>query len=288
MVSLDARPAALAGLDSGELLFFAVKLLDLPAEAGRFLHGLGGELRGVVGDHIIRTLGGKRQAEQFQLMPLGEAPQVDVLARKLILGAPGERVHPVVVAPLPGLIDEAVALEGAVVEFLERLDVEHQPLRGVPTVHQHGLEVELLVMHQVVEHLLDVVELGLVVAAGIVDAVVDDPELLRCGVDIDAVDDPDAPDHRLGVAAVLTAYQIDVLRVGLVQHRVIKDDVARLTGHDLAAHVLPEQPGGDPLPCKVAVGQIVAEAPGVLGKVRQRVVDLRTQQKLAVVQTGNA
>jgi hypothetical protein len=32
----------------------------------------------------------------------------------------------------------------------------------------------------------------------------------------------------------------------------------------------------------------VAETPGVLGKVRQRVVDLRTQQKLAVVQTGNA
>ena len=33
VVSLDARPAALAGLDSGELLFFAVKLLDLPAPA---------------------------------------------------------------------------------------------------------------------------------------------------------------------------------------------------------------------------------------------------------------
>ena len=48
-------------------------------------------------------------------------------------------------------------------------------------------------MPQVVEHLLDVVELGLVVAAGIVDAVVDDPELLRSRVDIDAVDDPDAP-----------------------------------------------------------------------------------------------
>jgi hypothetical protein len=54
-------------------------------------------------------------------------------------------------------------------------------------------QVELLVMPQVVEHLLDVVELGLVVAAGIVDAVVDDPELLRSRVDIDAVDDPDAP-----------------------------------------------------------------------------------------------
>ena len=74
MVSLDARLAALTGLDAGELLFFTVKLLDLPAEAGRFLHGLGGELSGVVGDHMIRTLGGKRQAEQFQLMPLGDAP----------------------------------------------------------------------------------------------------------------------------------------------------------------------------------------------------------------------
>jgi len=33
VVSLDARPAALAGLDSGDLLFFDEKLLDLPAPA---------------------------------------------------------------------------------------------------------------------------------------------------------------------------------------------------------------------------------------------------------------
>ena len=76
--------------------------------------------------------------------------------------------------------------------------------------------------------------------------------------------------------------------MGLVQHRVVKDDAARCTGGDLAAHVLPDQPGGDPFPCEVAVGQVVAETTGVLGKVRQRVVDLRTQQKLAVVQSGQA
>ena len=209
VVSLDSRPAALAGLDSGELLFFAVKLLDLPAQAGRFLHGLGVGVRGVVGDDIIRALGGKRQAEQFELMALWEVSQVHLLACKLLPGAPGERVHPVVVAPLAGLVDQPVALEGAVVEFLERLNVEHQPLRGVPAVHQHGLKGELLVMHQVVEHLLDVMELGLAVALGVVDAVVDDPELLGFGVDVDAVNHPDAPDHRVGIAAVLAAHQSD-------------------------------------------------------------------------------
>jgi hypothetical protein len=36
VVSPDARPAALAGLDSGELLFFAVKLLD-SSSGGRTL-----------------------------------------------------------------------------------------------------------------------------------------------------------------------------------------------------------------------------------------------------------
>ena len=92
VVSPDARPAALAGLDSGDLLFFTMKLPGLPAEAGRFLHGLGGEVRGVVGDHTVRVLGGKRQAEQFELMALGEAPQVDALACKLLPGAPSERV----------------------------------------------------------------------------------------------------------------------------------------------------------------------------------------------------
>ena len=45
VVALGARLATLAGLDAGELLLFAVKLLNLPAQAGRFLHGLGGEWR---------------------------------------------------------------------------------------------------------------------------------------------------------------------------------------------------------------------------------------------------
>ncbi len=72
----------------------------------------------------------------------------------------------------------------------------------------------------------------------------------------------------------------------------LTDGVSGLVGQSLEAH--PDQDGAtdvvslDARPAALAGLDIVAEAPGVLGKVRQRVVDLRTQQKLAVVQTGNA
>ena len=69
-----------------------MKLLDLPAQAGRFLHGLGVGVRGVVGDDIIRALGGKRQAEQFELMALWEVSQVHLLACKLIPGLSGSEL----------------------------------------------------------------------------------------------------------------------------------------------------------------------------------------------------
>jgi len=173
----------------------------------------------------------------------------------------------VVAALLPGAVDQAVALDRAVVELLERLNVEYEPLCGVPAIHQHGLEVQLLAVRQGAQHLLDMMELGLAVAVGVVDVVADDPELLSLGVDMDAVDHPDALDHRLGVAAVLAAHQPDAARMALLQNRVVEDRVAFFAGHDLPADFLPDQPGRDPLPSEVTVGQVVAEATGVLGKV---------------------
>ncbi len=59
VVALDARLATLAALQAGQLFPLAVQLLDLPAEAARFLCRLRRVLSQVVG-HDARPCGGLR------------------------------------------------------------------------------------------------------------------------------------------------------------------------------------------------------------------------------------
>ena len=58
VIPLRTRFAALAAFQAGDLLAFAVQLLDLPAEAARLLCGLGGILSQVVRDDKVRAVGG--------------------------------------------------------------------------------------------------------------------------------------------------------------------------------------------------------------------------------------
>ena len=65
VVALAAGQPALAGLHAGELLAFAVKRLNRPADAA-FLFGSGRVAgRGLVGHEIIRPVGGHPYAEAF-------------------------------------------------------------------------------------------------------------------------------------------------------------------------------------------------------------------------------
>ena len=69
MIADNAGLAALAAFQTGQLLGFAVKLLDLPAEAAHILDDLHVVLRYLVGDDIVRALRRRRTALLGKLSP---------------------------------------------------------------------------------------------------------------------------------------------------------------------------------------------------------------------------
>ena len=80
VVALDSGFAALARLQPRGLLGFAMRLLDLPAEAARLARHLSGILSQVVGDNPVRAVGGHLDPEQAQLVRFGKAFDFDRLA----------------------------------------------------------------------------------------------------------------------------------------------------------------------------------------------------------------
>ena len=61
-------------------------------------------------------------------------------------------------------------------------------------------------------HVLHMVELALAVPVGIVHAVIDHPAPARLGIDVHAVDQTDAFDQSVRIAAVLQPHQFDLVR----------------------------------------------------------------------------
>jgi hypothetical protein len=61
-----------------------MKLLNLPAQGTHLLCVVSGIVSHVIGNNIVGALGGKRQREQFHLMPFGECFEVDNFAMLLL------------------------------------------------------------------------------------------------------------------------------------------------------------------------------------------------------------
>ncbi len=57
-------------------------------------------------------------------------------------------------------------------------------------------------LHRMGKHLAHVVEFSFAVPVRVEEALVNDPELRGLRVDIDTGDNPDAANHRFGVAAI--------------------------------------------------------------------------------------
>ena len=93
MVSLDARLAALAFLKARQLLDFAVKLLDLPAQAARNFSSLRGVLSQVVGHDPVRAVCRHLDPEQFHFVMFRKALDLDRLAVRESLGIPLQRIN---------------------------------------------------------------------------------------------------------------------------------------------------------------------------------------------------
>src|SRR5271157_4265552 len=284
MITDDPGFPALAAFDPGQLFGFAVKLLDLPAQAAHFLYDLRVVLSQVVRHDIVRALGRQHHSEEFHLISTRKAFDLDQFAMFLFTLGPRQRIHSPIRLGTARIIDLAVILERTVEDLVEPIDRQHHLLGGVPAVHQHRPELQELLVDTVHQHLVRMLQLGLAVSLRIIDAIINDPELVQDRVDIHAGDHPDPFDHLMRIPAVLLPHQFDRLREVFVNHRVDKDQKPFRRLLDLTFDILPDQVRSDLVPGQIAVDRIMTELLRMFGKVRQRIINLADQQVLTIIQ----
>src|ERR1043165_2117865 len=283
VVALDTGFATLAILKPRQLLGFSVKLLNLPAQRTRFLSTLRRILRQVISHDPFRAVGGHLNSEQFHFEISWEPSDLDQSACRQLRLAPTQLLNASVWLCSPTVVYQSVGFERAVENLTHSGDLHHHLFSSVPGVHQHRLQRELSVLsHR--EHLLYMIQLALAVAVRVEDTVVNHPKLLRLRIDIHACNQSYASDHAVLVAAPLTAYHLNVGSEAMVQHRIIEDPVGVGVKCQLRLHLLPQQPGGEFFTTQVAVDGIMAKALQMVSHVRKRIVNLTTQQKLAVIE----
>ena len=78
-------------------------------------------------------------------------------------------------------------------------------------------------MEDTVEPLQEVIDLAAAIALWIEEAKIENPEALQLRVDVDTGDPTDAGNHCVGVAAPLSSYHFNEMRMSLVKHRVFKE-----------------------------------------------------------------
>lgn len=285
VVALDTSFATLAILKTRELLGFAMKLLNLPAQGAHLLSVVCRTLRQVVGHDPFRAVGGHLNPEQLHFVVTRKAPDLDQFALLQVSLAPTQLLDAPVrcFSPTPTIVNQAIALEWTVEELAHSSYLHHHLFGGVPSVHQHCLKWQLAALcHR--KHLPNMVQLTLAIGARVEDAVVNHPKLLRLGVDVHTRNQADASDYALFVAAPLTAYHLDVGSEAVVQHCVIEHHIPLWVYCNGRLHLFPKQSGREFLASQVAVDGIMAKARQMVCHVREGVVDLAAQQKLAVVE----
>src|SRR5512143_2658014 len=116
MIADGAGFAALATLQAGELLGFAMKLLNFPAQATRLLCGLRVILSQVVGDDVVRALRRQHHPEQLHLMFFGKALDLNPLTLCALRWRPRQRVYSPVGRRTTSVIHLPIIFEWAVVK----------------------------------------------------------------------------------------------------------------------------------------------------------------------------
>ena len=283
MIALNPGFATFAALQTGHLFAFAVHLLNLPTEATRLLRGRRRNLSYVVGDDIIRAVCGHRNPETLHFVVVGKPFDFDPLALLQFGLAPPERIHPLIGLRAARIIHRAIIAQRTVVNLFQGLDEEQQVFGGVPGVHQHRVKWQFFLIHDVRQHVLHVIQLGFAVPVRVIEPIIQEPELVRLGIDIDTGHDADALDDGFGIATPLPPHQFNGKGVVLIQHRVIKDQIRLRRRHDLRPHVVPDQARRELFGSQIAIDLVVRERLAMVGKIGQRVIDLTDQQILAVI-----
>lgn len=285
MVALASVGSALALGNARKLLFFAVKLLDLPTQAALIVSILRGILRQVVGYQPLRAVGGDLYPEQPHLDIEREFVQFDQFAllpldvRPIQFGDCSVGLLAIAVVNFP------VRFERAVKDLVLADNQLHKICRGVPTVHQHVAEQQSPVQGTE-QHIPHVVELGLTVPFGVKNPVVDDPESVIDWVVVNAVDHADALDDAVLVARVLTPDALNFIRVNLLENHIIKNQIPFQAACNQRFDFLPKQFGRQVAFLKEAADVIVGQVGKMISQIRAGVVDLAREKVLTVNLAG--
>ena len=184
------------------------------------------------------------------------------------------------------VVHHPVAAQRAVVDLAQRLDEEHQLLGRVPSVHQHSGERQAFVGNGAHQHVPDMIELGLTISLGGEHTIVDGPVLAGPGIDVKAIDNTDTADQAMDIAAVLSAHQFDLVRMVLVEDRVIENNAGVSAKLELRLNIFPNHARSQFVASDISIQRIMAEMIVVIGMISQREVYLTGQQKLAIVDPG--
>ncbi len=287
MVADNSGFPALTSFQAGELFGLSVKLLNLPAQATHFLHGLRVVLSKIVGDDIIRALGRQHHPEQFHFVVLGKALELHQFAMRSFGLRPLQTIHSPIGLNPTRIIHLAVILERAIIELFQALNKQHDILSRIPAIHQYEPKQKLLLIHTVCQHIMHVIQLRLAIPLRIIKTIIDDPELVQNGVDIYAGHHPNTFDDPVRISTPLPPYQFHLEREILIHDRVIEHQVSFRYLCHLSFHIFPYQVGGDFFACQIPVDRIMTEFLGVISKIGQRIVDLADQQILTIILTGN-
>jgi len=74
------------------------------------------------------------------------------------------------------------------------------------------MKLQLLVIHTVCQHIVDMLQFVLAVTFKVKDTVINDPEFVKKQVDIDTGDNTDSFDHTMSITTVLPSDQFDLER----------------------------------------------------------------------------
>lgn len=284
MIFLGASLTALAFLQAEHLFAFAVVLLDFPADGASFFHGHGGILRKVIGGDVFRAVG-RRHPEQFDLIISWESVDFDELSPPHFVTEPFQFGNGLVGRFALTVIHLTVGFERAIKDLSTLVDMRHQILGGVPGIHEDGAERQVFAGNGLVEHVPHVVEFGLAVPVWIIEPPIDDPVFAGVHVDIHAIDDTNAFDDSMFVAAILAPYQFHLEGVALVQDRIVEYQAGIPVASDKVSDGLPDGIWRHVVIHQVTVYGIMRENRLVLGHVGLRVVDLGRDDELAIIPT---
>lgn len=118
------------------------------------------------------------------------------------------------------------------------------------------------------------VKFTLAVESRVIDAVVNQPKIVKLGIDVNASHHTDSFDDAMSIAAVLPPDQLNGKGLVLIEYRVIKNYIPVLYWNNLFSNVFPYQSRGDSFSSQVPIDLVVRKLLAVVSKVGEGVVDL--------------